>query len=442
MKNRIYNTIGFKIITYYVILSLINLSFIISIIFENQVDLISKNTILESEKQLSQLIGSMKKFSIEMKKGNLFKITSEEETFTQLMNIINIHYRDFLVFSDKNTVIFKSSPEMNLPETFREDGMRSMTAMTFSGKNYYLRIDENHKIINFYIPLNEFQFGNSILLIKKNISSLNESLINLYKQALYVILVVFFFHVLFVVILYRSFIHPIKILDEAAKKFGDGSLDTRISFPGRNDEMKSLAETFNNMAASLYDNISSLSSQIVKSKKIKAETEKISVRDELTGLLNSYYLSERLDEELKIAKLKHRDISLILINPDNFSRIDEIYGKQTGDIIILETAKSITANCSNSEIIARTANEEFAILSPEPSIENIKELAEKIRSSIGEKEIITPDGKFSITVCIGVSYVKADNNNFIENKNDIVESARSALLKAKETGENRVEFNT
>lgn len=106
MKNKLYNTIGFKIITYYVFLSLITLSFIISIIFENQVDLISKNTVLESEKQLSQLLSSMKKFSMEMKKGSLFKITNEEETFVQLMNIIKLHYRDFLVFSDKNTVIF------------------------------------------------------------------------------------------------------------------------------------------------------------------------------------------------------------------------------------------------------------------------------------------------------------------------------------------------
>jgi len=442
MKNLIFNSIGFKIIAYYAFLSLINLSFIITIIFENQVDLISKNTILESEKQLSQLIGSMKKFSVEMKKGNLFKLTNDEETFAQLMNIINMHYRDFLVYSDKNTVIFKSNPEMSLPETSREDGMRSITAMTFSGKNYYLRIDEDHKIINFYIPLNEFQPGNSILLIKKNISILNESLINLYKQAVYVILVVFFFHVLFAVILYRSFIQPIKTLDEAAGNLANGHLDTRISFPGRNDELKSLADTFNSMAESLHENISSLSSEIVKTQKVKAETEKISIRDELTGLLNRNYLYERLDEEFKIAKLKQRDISLILINPDNFGRIDEIYGKQTGDIIILETAKCITANCNSYEIIARTGNEEFAILISETSIEDIKSLTENIRSSVCEKEIVTPDGKFSITVCIGISYYKADSINLIVNKNDIIESARSALMKAKGTGENRVEFNT
>jgi diguanylate cyclase (GGDEF)-like protein len=442
MKNKLYNTIGFKIITYYVFLSLITLSFIISIIFENQVDLISKNTVLESEKQLSQLLSSMKKFSMEMKKGSLFKITNEEETFVQLMNIIKLHYRDFLVFSDKNTVIFKSVPGMSLPDTFKEDGMRSMTAMTFSGKNYYLRIDENHRVINFYIPLSEFQSGNSILLIKKSIASLNESLINLYKQAVYVILVVFFFHVLFALILYRSFIHPIKILDEAAVKLADGHLDTRISLPGRNDELKSLADTFNSMAESLHDNISSLSSEIMKTRDMKAETEKISVRDELTGLLNINYFSERLEEEIKIAKLKKKDISLILITPDNFSGIAGIYGKQTGDIIILETAKSITPKCINGEITARTGNEEFAIFKHEPSMENIKELARNIQSSVGEKEIITPDGRFSISVSIGVAYINADGLDHIAGRNDLIESARSALMKAKAAGENGIEFST
>jgi len=57
-------------------------------------------------------------------------------------------------------------------------------------------------------------------------------------------------------------------------------------------------------------------------------------------------------------------------------------------------------------------------------------------------ETITPDGKFRVTVSIGVSYIKAENLISIENKKDVIEKAKSALMKAKRSGKNRVEFNS
>jgi len=442
MRNKLFRSIGFKIMAFYVLLSLVNLSFVISIIFENQLDLITKNTMLESEKQLSQLIGSMKKFTIEMKKGTLFNVKDEKETLSQFIKIISLHYNDFIIFSDQNQVVYKSSMDINLPETFKEDGLRALTTMAFSGKDYYLRIDDDNKIVNFYIPLNEFLSGNSILLVKKNISSLNQSLADLYKQALYIIFVVLFFHMLFAVILYRSIIHPVNMLDKAAKKLSNGDLGVRVSMTGRNDEFDSLAVTFNRMAESIDENIITLSAEMKTVKNIQRILGKSETRDQLTGLLNDNYMSERIEDELNRMKLKAGDISLILINLDNFSKINKTYGNQTGDIILLETAKRIVENCSAGDIVARLAGEEFAVLSPEPSKESTTALAEKIRSSVGQNEVLTPDGKFSVTVSIGIGYIEAGNLNYIEDKNDVVESARSALMKAKSGGKNRVELNT
>jgi diguanylate cyclase (GGDEF)-like protein len=427
---------------FYILLSLINLSFVISIIFENQVDLISKNVMLESEKKLSQLIVSMKKFTIEMKKGSLFNVKDDKETLSQFLKIISPHYKDFIIFSDKNLVIYKSSSEINPPDTFKEDGLRAMTVMAFSGKDYYLRVDDDNKIVNFYIPLNEFLPGNLILLVKKNISGLSGSLADLYKQAVYIVFVVFFFHLIFAVILYKEIIHPVNKLGEAADKISTGDLAARVSLTGGNHEFDSLAMTFNRMAESINKNIKSFSTEMKTVKNIQKILEKNEIRDELTGLLNENYMSERIEDELNRVKLKQRDISLILINLDNFSRINELYGNQTGDIILLETAKKIAENCSSGDIKARTGGEEFAVLSPEPSFDTIADLAERIRLSMYKNEVVTPDGKFSMTVSIGISYIKAADLNNFENKNDIVEAARSALARAKSSGKNRVEINS
>jgi diguanylate cyclase (GGDEF)-like protein len=429
-------------IAYYILLSLINLSFVITIIFENQVDLISKNVLLESEKQLSQLIGSMKNFSAEMKKGNLFNIKDDREALSQFVKSIHLHYKDFIIFSDKNSVIYNSSPGRSLPEAYKEDLLRSMTTMAFTGKEYYIRVDDQSKVINFYIPLGEFLSGDHILLVRKDINTVSDSLIDLYKQVIYVIFVVLFFHLLFAVILYKSIIHPVRILGEAAEKLSKGDLTSRVELTGKTDEFTSLSLIFNKMAESIEKNIKSFSNEIDTVKNIKNILGKTEIRDELTGLLSEYYIYERIDEELTQSKLKQRDMAFIIINPDNFNKINGMYGTQTGDIMLMEVARKITGCCSIGDVVARFGGEEFAVLSTETSRDAVTDLAEKIRLSISKSDIVTPDGKFSITVSLGISYISSSGLISVENRDDVIAPARQALMKAKSSGKNRVEFNS
>lgn len=442
IKDRIYKSIGFKIIAFYILLSILNLSFVISIIFENQVDTIGKNTMLESEKQISELIGAMKKFTVEMKKGTLFQTGSDNEALNQLVKIIDLHFREYLIISDKDAILHKSSRNEKLPESFKEDSLRTMTSSAFSGKDYYLRIDEDKKIVNFYIPLNDFYPGNSILLIKKDISALNKSLTDLYKQVSYVILVVVFFHIVFAGFLYLSFILPLKSLVIAAENFSGGDMTARVELSGKSFELDAIASAFNNMAESAHNSIISLTTEAESVKNSNMKKDKISTRDELTGLLNSNYLNERINEELKNAKSAMDCFSLMIIDIDDFSRINALYGKQTGDIILLETAKKISNGCGANSIPARIADDEFAILSTETAVPDITEIAESIRSSVAGNSIITPDGNFSVTVSIGVMTFNPAEREPHQNQEDIFKSASSALSKAKAGGKNRVEFES
>lgn len=442
LKDRVYKSIGFKIIAFYILLALINLSFVISIIFENQVDTIGKNTMLESEKQISELLGAMKKFTVEMKKGNLFQTESENEALNQLIKIINLHFREYLIISEKDSILHKSSLDEELPESFKEDSLRAMTSSAFSGKDYYLRIDEEKKIVNFYIPLNDFYPGNSILLIKKDISALSRSLADLYKQVSYVILVVVFFHIVFAGFLYLSFILPLKSLVTAAKNFSDGDMTARVVISGKSFELDSIASAFNEMAESACNNIIALSTEVESAKNINRKKEMSATRDELTGLMNSNYLSERVDEELRTARSRPGGFSLMIIDIDDFSKINALYGKQTGDIILLETAKKISNSSCESDIQARISDDEFAVLSTGHSRTKIAEIAETIRSSVSANSIVTPDGNFSVTVSIGITTFDPADHKLPLNPENIFKSASSALSKAKAGGKNRVEFES
>jgi diguanylate cyclase (GGDEF)-like protein len=439
MKNKISQSISFKILFFYTLLSLVTISFVISIIFENQVDLISKNIKLESEIQLGKLISSMKKFTYELQKGKLFDTKTDKETLNQITKFIGPHFDDFLIFTEKGVITNKSNAVMVPPKTFIEDGLRSITAKTFSGNDYYLRIDEEKKMIYCYISLNEFHLGNSILLLQKDISSLSKSLTNLYRQAIYVIIVVLLFHLIFAVILFRYIIHPINLLNNGAKKFSEGNLGARIII-NRKDEFNTLAETFNRMAGSIDEKMKTLSSQVDTVKESKERMENLTIKDELTGLYNRSYILERTNEELKMARIKNRNTGFLLIDLDRFHEVNNIYGHQTGNIILMETAKTITRNCAETEIIGRFGGEEFAVLSPECSIKYIQDMAEQIRSAMEKNIIVTPDGEFSVTVSIGISCIDTDHLNSPENNRDLPGSAEAALLRAKENGRNRVEM--
>jgi diguanylate cyclase (GGDEF)-like protein len=303
-----------------------------------------------------------------------------------------------------------------------------------------MRIDEKNKIISFYIPLEELNMSSNILYIKEKIDILDESLLNLYKQAAYVIVVVLLFHFLFAVILYRLIIHPITALEKTARKLSSGDLTARVRFPDRHDELGVLADAFNSMAESITHNIQSLSSEMEKKRSIKDRSERIVIRDEMTGLLNEHYFFERINEEIKRVKDNSKDISLILINIDDFKKTNEIFGKQTGDIVLLEISRIMKNSYLKDCIVARISGDEFAILPPLSSAETIKEIAVKIISSVEQKEIITPDGKLSVTACAGIAYYESEKLHLLESPASIIGIAKEALNNAKRKGKSRVEF--
>lgn len=438
--NRFFHSIGFKILAAYILLSIINLSFIVSIIFENQTDLISRNTRLESERQLDELIGTMKKFSLEAKKGSIFTQAREAGALKQTLDLLSIQSRNWFVFSEQGKILFKSSEKINPPETYLNDGLRSLTAMTFSGREYYLRIDENKQVMYCYVPLAGFHHGSTILLLEKELNGMSESLARLYYQALYVVFVVLFFHTVFALILFRYIIKPVNILINGTESLSEGNLGTRIHLPGREDEFARLAHTFNRMAESMHSNVESLAGEITAARETIEKSEKMTIHDELTGLYNRRYFLERLEEELKRNALKDTIIGIMMIEVDNFREITSIYGHQTENIIIAESAKKIQRALTAGEIAARYSEVMFAVLAPGRTADSMNFTAEKIIQAARESSIITADGEFNVTVSVGISDTRGHRARNNCSSEVLLGSADEAIAKARNNGRNRVEI--
>ena len=437
MKVKITESLGFKIIIIYIILAVITISFIITIIFENQVELITRNTRLETEKQLYALTVSMKKFIREMKQGSLFSNDSGTSYTNNIVSIIQQHSDEFIIFTNSGEILHQSKDNTLIPDGLIQDGLRSVTAKTFTGKDYYLRIDEHRNIMYFYMPLDVTASGGSILLLTKDISKPEKALGDLYRQALYVIFVVLFFHLVFALVLYRNIIHPIALLNRSSRLLSSGDLDARVSIK-RNDEIGSLADNFNRMAESIYNNVSRLKNRVSTISESVEKSSEISIREGLTGLYSRQYMLARLEEETRRAKNQDYDLGFLLVDIDHFNEIDKIYGQQTGNIIIKEVAKAIKKSSRDIDIVARFSGEEFAVIAPECSTENLKILGERIRETVEKKKSITPDGEFTVTVSIGCTGLESEDEGDHPGIKNIIEAAESALRQAKAGGRNRV----
>lgn len=162
----------------------------------------------------------------------------------------------------------------------------------------------------------------------------------------------------------------------------------------------------------------------------KKEIEKLSITDQLTSVFNRRKLDESLDEEVQRASRYSQELSLIMIDMDYFKDVNDTYGHQVGDDVLIVTAKLISEHVRNVDIVGRYGGEEFVVICPNIDIEQAEVVAEKLRTEIQKHNFEKVGTK---TISLGVAeFVEGDTPD------DLVKKADTALYKAKEEGRNRV----
>ncbi|NOQ30555.1 MAG: diguanylate cyclase [Helicobacteraceae bacterium] len=167
-----------------------------------------------------------------------------------------------------------------------------------------------------------------------------------------------------------------------------------------------------------------------KSKKF----EKMASIDQLTGLYNRYKFTELFVLEYHTMVQRDNKMSLIMLDIDHFKKINDRYGHNIGDTVLLQLSNILLRHLRNVDIIGRWGGEEFLILLPTAEIENAKKLAEKLRLSIEEYDM---DNNLKITTSFGVTEIKQGDDI-----KSAVKRADDALYEAKAKGRNCVVVNT
>ena len=158
---------------------------------------------------------------------------------------------------------------------------------------------------------------------------------------------------------------------------------------------------------------------------LRDELEKLVITDHLTKLHSRKFLDEKIQQSMN----KDEEGTFILIDIDNFKEINDTYGHQIGDMILIQVANLIQGSIRESDIGARWGGEELAIYLPRVSLEYGVAISQRILNKVSERS------EPHITVSCGVSFWKKDHQDTYQN---LFKRADEALYRAKETGKNKV----
>lgn len=169
-----------------------------------------------------------------------------------------------------------------------------------------------------------------------------------------------------------------------------------------------------------------------------AAVRRLSVTDELTGLYNARHFATRLRDEVERAKRTSRPLALIIIDSDALKIVNDRFGHDEGNRVLVSIARTIQQHVRTSDVVARFGGDEFMVLQPDADADGAGAVAERIRVAISAQIGRTPSGEaVKGTVSIGVAAFPGQGET-PDSENELFRRADRALYEAKHLGKDRV----
>ncbi|RDI75685.1 GGDEF: diguanylate cyclase (GGDEF) domain [Gaiella occulta] len=185
------------------------------------------------------------------------------------------------------------------------------------------------------------------------------------------------------------------------------------------DEFR-LAVRFGDAAALALDNA-----------RVRASLELQAQTDPLTGLWNHRAFHERLREELLRASTEHSSAALVMLDLDDFKRVNDVYGHALGDRVLAELADTLRATVRQRDAVCRVGGDEFAVIVPSAGLAVAHALAERAAEHVA-LAAFEPAGPLTLSIGIALGPEHAANPR------ELVACAEIAMMTAKARGKSRI----
>lgn len=164
--------------------------------------------------------------------------------------------------------------------------------------------------------------------------------------------------------------------------------------------------------------------------KANQQLEKVAETDRLTGLFNRGKLDDILMAELKRTVRHERLLAVIMMDIDHFKRLNDTFGHQAGDAVLIAVAKALRLELRASDSLGRWGGEEFLVICPETDLQGAQALADKLRAQLTRVQL---EGIGGVTASFGVAAFRPTDG-----ADSLLRRADDALYRAKDAGRNKV----
>jgi diguanylate cyclase (GGDEF)-like protein len=223
-------------------------------------------------------------------------------------------------------------------------------------------------------------------------------------------------------------VRPLERLIQGASEVADG--DLAVDLPAAKGEVGELTAVFNHIVGRLRQGRQELDAMNERLRTQNEKLERLSTSDDLTGLYNRRYLTQRLSEEL-VRSFRHKGaFSVLMADVDEFKKYNDAFGHPAGDEVLKKVATILLNSTRSEDCTARYGGEEFAVLLTGTSGVVAQEVAERIRARVEAQQFA---GR-KITLSIGIAEFPENG----QTADEVISNADEALYSAKRAGRNRV----
>lgn len=343
MKGLNPKSIVFKTAVIYIFLTILSVSIFILMVFENQLDLIAENAILNSQHK-----GTSLKYHID-------NIVANENNLTpvNINKIIkeasSLGITTFSIFSEggqvfvaivNNKVIDKKTADISELKMIN----MAITKQGFEDKLFYHNVNKKEKRITLYIPFNYASDKIGVASMMLEMKDIDTQMQYLYKQCFLIGILVISLNFFFAFLFSKMIIQPLRKLNEATHLISQGQLDIRVPIV-RDDEIGQLASSFNEMGVALQ--------------RMRDEAKGA---NPLTGLPGNLVIAKYIDECL----VNNQKICMLYCDLDNFKAYNDKYGFTKGDEAILYTRDCLLASSKRKEMknvfVGHEGGDDFVVI--------------------------------------------------------------------------------
>lgn len=158
----------------------------------------------------------------------------------------------------------------------------------------------------------------------------------------------------------------------------------------------------------------------------------------MTGLPNRTLFADRLNHAIEVVKRHKASLALLFIDIDNFKNINDTFGHDVGDKVLVEVANRFKGSIRSNDTLARLGGDEFTIIIEDlKSVDEVPAVVAKVQKSLNAP-INIDENVFHVSCSIGISLYPQDDTEL----NSLMKYADSAMYKAKDKGKDNFQFYT